>query len=162
MEYLVFSDSHGNYTDMIKIIEKRKPKGVIFLGDCVRDIDKVRSAMPFYEYKIVEGNNDFHTSYPTEEIFRIAGTNILLCHGHNQRVKYGNTYISYYCKEKNCDMAFFGHTHKPLCEYYNGVLLFNPGSIGGHSYKGMKTYGILSLEEGSGIKTSIQTITEEI
>lgn len=161
MEYLIFSDSHGNYIDMLNIVKKRKPKGVIYLGDGVRDIDKVRSLIPDIEYKIVNGNNDFYTSYPNEEIFNLVNTNILLCHGHNQRVKYGKSYASDYCKERNCDMMFFGHTHIPLCEYYNGVMLFNPGSIGGHTCNGIKTYGILSLEDGSGIKTSIQTITEE-
>ncbi len=160
MDYLIFSDSHGDYITMLKIIEKRHPKGVIFLGDCVRDIEKVKVTVPNIDYKIIRGNNDYYVNYPDEEIIFLSDTRIFLCHGHKQRVKLGNTYITDYCIKKHCDMVFFGHTHKPLCEYNNGVLLFNPGSIG-YPYMGEKTYGILSLNKGeNGVKTSIQTIKD--
>lgn len=143
MEYLIFSDSHGDAETMAEIAEKRKPKGIIFLGDCIRDIEKVVSQFPSAEYRIIKGNNDFYNNYPCEDTLFLGGKKIFLCHGHTKRVKMGTYYLADYCREKEFDIALFGHTHKPLCEYVNGVLLFNPGSVG---YE--RTYGILTIEKG--------------
>ena len=43
----------------------------------------------------------------------------------------------------------FGHTHKPVIEKKNGVLVINPGSVSFPRQEGRKpSYVILNLEEG--------------
>lgn len=34
--------------------------------------------------------------------------------------------LAYRAKDNGADIALFGHTHEPLCEYAYGVLLLNP------------------------------------
>ena len=43
-------------------------------------------------------------------------------------------------------MALFGHTHQAVIRRQNGVLLFNPGAVGGYSRTG--NYGVLTVENG--------------
>ncbi len=36
-----------------------------------------------------------------------------------------------YIAGRSCDIIIFGHTHRPLCERRNGILVVNPGEAGG-------------------------------
>ena len=42
MKVLVFSDSHGNETNMITAIEQETPDMVLHLGDCWEDVQELR------------------------------------------------------------------------------------------------------------------------
>lgn len=45
------------------------------------------------------------------------------------------------------DAIVFGHTHAPLCEEHNGILLFNPGSPTDRRLQAEFSFGILHLED---------------
>ena len=48
-------------------------------------------------------------------------------------------------REAGADILLFGHTHEPLCDFYDGLWILNPGSCRG----GFRpTYGVISLTEG--------------
>jgi hypothetical protein len=66
--------------------------------------------------------------------FEHAGLRFLVCHL--------DAPVGRYLAEKSCDVLVFGHTHKPLIERREGVLLVNPGEAGGW-LRGKSTVALL-------------------
>ncbi|HIH34878.1 MAG TPA: YfcE family phosphodiesterase [Methanosphaera sp.] len=75
----------------------------------------------------VHGNCDPYIGYNTHEIVEVEEVKIGITHG----VVYpkGDTQQLYYlAKELEVDILVSGHTHKPMIQQENDVLLLNPGS----------------------------------
>jgi putative phosphoesterase len=49
-------------------------------------------------------------------------------------------------KNDRCDLIIFGHSHKPNCQWIDGVLFFNPGSATDLS-AASNSYGIIELKK---------------
>ena len=147
MEFLVLSDSHGRTKNILEAISRqvRRPDGIIFLGDGLRDFMYCDIDIPIYS---VAGNCDTGSFYGSlccddERIIDICGKKVLITHGHNYSVKSSLTKLIYTAAYKEIDIVMFGHTHEPT-EIRLGVgdidmptlkkplYLFNPGSIGGY------------------------------
>jgi predicted phosphodiesterase len=58
--------------------------------------------------------------------------------------------------DDDIDALVFGHSHRPLCHRYEGVLLFNPGSAADRREADHHTVGL--LEVGSSIEGRIINI----
>lgn len=158
MKILVFSDSHGASSKIVRAINMHGAKcdAVIFLGDGLRDIEYVKSLFPELCFFCVSGNCDmFSGDTPTEALLDFDGIKIFVTHGHRYFVKHGYGTLADYAHSKGADAAFFGHTHVPLenCEYLDEkrVTLFNPGSIG------MGSYGVINTVNGV-LVTSIGSV----
>ena len=131
MKILLFSDSHGNTSNMLKAIKKNKGVSmVIHLGDCVRDILKVREIHGELDYRFVSGNNDWSREYPTEQLLKVEGKRLFITHGHHYNVKQDYQRIAARGRAASADAVFFGHTHKAEEFFSDGMLVLNPGSIG--------------------------------
>lgn len=144
MELLIFSDSHGRTDGMLWALDAqlRRPNGICFLGDGLRDLDALDDATAVYA---VRGNCDWDSaaaSYPSELLLHFEGHTLFLTHGHTYGVKGGVGALIAHAADVGADIVLFGHTHEPLSETIpagtqigNRVLerpmyLFNPGSIG--------------------------------
>ena len=79
---------------------------------------------------------------------RAGGKNLLLTHGHKQRVHWNPDTISYWAAEQGADVVLFGHTHMPFWDDSWHVAMFNPGSISLPRGGGLPTFGILTIENG--------------
>ena len=157
MKILVFSDSHGNLTNVERILRQTDNFDMIYhLGDNVRDALEIKKAVSC-PVKYVKGNTDF-TKAPLEIIEQINGIKLLLTHGHKHRVKYNLNNLYYAALEKGVNAALFGHTHISHKEKVNGILLFNPGSIGNKRWESKETYGIIDIDEQGNIKADIVEI----
>lgn len=124
----VISDTHGDASSIRQAaIEMGEVNALAFLGDCVSDLNLIRSLfkVPIYA---VSGNCDIVAEEPRETVIEIEGKRILLTHGHMYRVKMTLQLLSYRAQELKCDAALFGHTHSGYSSYDYNVLLFNPGS----------------------------------
>ncbi len=148
---LVLSDIHGGVRRAMEVAKTHTHiRTVLYLGDGCRHLDTLRTVMPDAAFVAVRGNCDtfLDGADAAERILDIAGHRIFLCHGHTRGVKYGLGGLLSAAKEKDCDIALYGHTHIAHEEYdaESGIYLFNPGSIG-ESRDGRYTYGILSLDE---------------
>ena len=78
---------------------------------------------------IVRGNCDgWGCDYEDDMLVNIGGVNIFVTHGHRYGVKSGLDTLASAAAAKGAQVACFGHTHKPFCEYRDGVLLINPGT----------------------------------
>jgi len=129
MKILVFSDSHGEIGRMAYIIGNSDANAVIFLGDNVRDVNKITALHPHLPYYIVAGNCDFMSGVPDEGIVELGGVKILLTHGHKHGVKSDLKKLAGYAKAAGASAAFYGHSHVAYIGELEGVTLLNPGSI---------------------------------
>jgi hypothetical protein len=141
MKILIISDSHGKLSILEKVIEKEKPKIVIFCGDFIRDIENLEYFYTEIVFIKVRGNCDFD-AYEIEDeiIINIGKDKILITHGHLYDVKNNLSSIEKKARQNNVNIVIFGHTHKPyLNKTKNNIILFNPGAIRNG------TYGILLM-----------------
>lgn len=146
MKALVFSDSHGKYLNIKNAIELHKSNtdAVIFLGDGIKDIERIKDSYPQIAFFIVKGNCDFMANeYENERVITLGSSRVLICHGHTLNAKSTYLRLTLRAIELECGAVFFGHTHEPYDDLYDAndkrVHLFNPGSIG---YNG--SYGIIN------------------
>lgn len=150
MRILVISDVHGRTNALRQaILEQPAARQVIFLGDGLRDMERVAQEFPEREFYMVPGNCDFGTSIPASREETFGGKHFFFTHGHIYKVKYGLYTIDLAARERKADIVLFGHTHRPHEEYADGLTLFNPGSLG----EG-RTYGYVDVTPG-GIMTGV-------
>ena len=147
----VFSDSHGDHEAIDELLEKMGYlDAVCFLGDVARDayhIEDRLSERPNYpRLYAVRGNNDFACPMPLEQLIELGGMRIYMTHGH---ILSSLMALVYKAKEKEAKIALFGHTHQALCEYEDGVMLFNPGSAGNYCRGGHARASVLEIDKGS-------------
>ena len=157
MQFLIFSDSHGNPSVMSRVLRKNPDvRNVLFLGDGLRDVETLARLHPERSIRAVRGNCDALTlEYPTEDIFSLYGTTVFLCHGHTLGVKGGLGGAIACAKEAGARVLLYGHTHTPHEEYLSesGLYLCNPGSIGqGHGGEG--SFAILDLLPNGSVSIS--------
>lgn len=125
-----FSDTHGDNTAMLCVVENNKDiKAVIHCGDVADDIDSLKMCFPHLPVYGVRGNNDFFTDYPKELVCNIGGLNFFITHGHFYSVKMGQSVIKSACRDFGCDICVYGHTHKECFVEEDGLILLNPGSL---------------------------------
>lgn len=130
MKIAVISDSHGDLKTLDRVFRGLEDiDKVIHLGDNFEDIIKVNSN---YNKEIiyVSGNNDFGEGYNLlkEKVISIGNTKIFLTHGHKYNVTRGIHSLYYRCKELECNIACFGHTHKRFYSEKDNIIFINPGS----------------------------------
>lgn len=129
MKILIISDSHGITSNLKKFFEKAgKADMLIHLGDVERDVEYIRECAGC-ETHIIAGNNDFNSDIPKEEILQIGKYKVWITHGHKYHVNWNTDIIGEEAVSYGVDIVMFGHTHVPIVEYQEKVILVNPGSI---------------------------------
>lgn len=121
---LVLSDTHGNISALEKLVPIMKDSDYIFhLGDFERDIKLFKE----FDNKIVsvKGNCD---GGGKDQIIEIENNKILLTHGDKYGVKQSLLRLTLKATELGANLVFYGHTHLPKIEEYNGITFINPGS----------------------------------
>lgn len=126
---IILSDSHGN----IKAVEALRSlilenDYAVHLGDGAGDM---RSLYREYPEKIYfcSGNCDFASPYPMEGEIEVESVKIFYCHGHKYGVKSGLATLAAEAKRRDCNIALYGHTHRPLISEIDGITLINPGCL---------------------------------
>ena len=128
IKILIVSDTHGRTYTLDRVLENVSPIDYfIHLGDvCDADLyTGVEITCPKY---IVCGNNDFFLPYPREDIVYIGGRKIWLTHGHRYSISYGTEDIKKAARAKQVDIVMCGHSHYPVIEQ-DDVVVLNPGSL---------------------------------
>jgi uncharacterized protein len=113
----------------------------------------------------VAGNTDvLHQRLPTDLLLEFGGARIGLTHGHGgwgqylwQKAVYlaAGYDVTRYMRLARArfgpvDAVVFGHTHRPVNVVYQGVLIFNPGSVAPDYFPpdGGAAVGLLHIEAG--------------
>ncbi|NCB42464.1 MAG: metallophosphoesterase [Clostridia bacterium] len=151
MKYLVLSDTHGRVDSSIKIFKKHEEEtgleAIIHLGDFVSDAKAIASRTGAKVIS-VPGNMDGCFSDSDYQIIDEEFGPILIIHGHIQAVKLNLQRLLYRTEELGCKAVLFGHTHKPLMEYVNGIFLLNPGSLT-RPIHGKGSYALLDTDDAN-------------
>lgn len=146
MKILLLSDSHGKKDRIPSILERHTEIGcVVHLGDYGTDVDIVSEVCPTMPTEAVRGNNDKSAFYPEEKVLQLAGRKIFITHGHAYHVGRDLTAITVKAHQEHAEIAIFGHTHIPLVEERDGVLLVNPGCLFRPRSLHGATYAILEV-----------------
>ena len=95
------------------------------------------------EYKLAHGMQVLDR----EREIKIGKYRALLTHGHYYGVSVGTERIKEEARARGCDIAMFGHTHKPYLWHANGLTVLNPGSLSFPRQEGRKpTYMIMEID----------------
>lgn len=157
MKLLIISDTHRAIINPLNVLKKinKKINGVIHLGDGADDVTKLKNNYPELEFYNICGNCDFGSNIEQEKVIDLNGKRIFITHGHIYSVDFGLDRIYYAAQEKNADICLFGHTHKPLIEYADNILIMNPGSISKPRSSNICSYGIIDISDNGIITPSI-------
>lgn len=94
----------------------------------------------------VRGNVDPPTAgVPQSRVLEIGGFRIGLIHGWGAPEKVADKVMREF-EGSNLHCLVFGHTHRPVCERRNGLLLFNPGSPTEPRGTACHSVGLLTLD----------------
>ncbi len=131
MRIIAFSDSHGKYDRIEKLIQRTKDSCGLYLfaGDNLRDADGLEISYPGIKLIKVPGNCDFSATEPPIAVVEECGKKIILTHGHLHRAKYGLDDLKRLAKQNEADIVVYGHTHVRAVDYCDGVYYINPGSL---------------------------------
>ena len=133
MNVLVVSDSHGKVDKLIQAVEQVHPGYVLHLGDCQRDLEKLRQAFPMLTMEGVPGNCDYGSCDQPERLIELGGVRILMLHGHTRGVKSDVMRAVWAARECGAQVLLFGHTHVPLVDYDGTLWVMNPGAAGDYT-----------------------------
>ena len=145
MKLLILSDSHRKMEYMYRAVEREQPDLIIHLGDHDRDAERLNKRYPDIPLWSVCGNCDYGAG-PERIVETVEGVRIYATHGHTLRVKYGLLRAELAAREVEANLLLFGHTHRALCDWHNGLWILNPGTCSG---MGPITYGVIELNDGA-------------
>ena len=157
---LVLSDNHRRLDYVEKVLRLHPDISMcIHLGDSEGE-GEVQALLPKgCESYFVQGNNDFFSYLPKDVEVRIGKERCFLTHGHLYGVNFGLERLSEEARDRNCSMAFFGHTHKPCNKVVNGVHCINPGSISFPRQEDRRPcYSLLFLDQKGNLRVEMHKI----
>ena len=131
MKILVVSDTHRK-DDILKLVlsEECPLDMLIHLGDAEGSEHFIPDWVnPECRMEMVLGNNDFFSRLDREREIDIAGHKAFITHGHYYGVSMGPEGLVDEAKSRGCDIAMYGHTHRPFLDVIDGVTVLNPGSL---------------------------------
>ena len=142
----VVGDIHGNLSGLERALGAMGPVDqLLFTGDGYRELVRVKLSLKVPIIGVA-GNCDFSTDYPVDQFFQLESHPVMLTHGHRYGVKQGLTTIGLAGRERGVGLIVFGHTHFPLNTEWEGIRLFNPGTLcPGRAYRGV-TYGLIEID----------------
>ena len=148
MKILLVSDTHGRDEHLKEVLKIEKPDFLCHMGDVEGSEDYIR-VIADCPLAIVAGNNDFWSDLNPEVTFELQGFRIFMTHGHYYYVHGGTDQLKAAGRRKNADIVLFGHTHSPLLEVDQDIIVANPGSLTfPRQEKRRPSYMVLYLEKG--------------
>ena len=129
MRVLIISDTHRSMSIYRDLVEQWAPLDmVIHCGDVEGDEYTVAQAVDC-PVEIVQGNNDFFSDLPRERQLTIGKYRVFVTHGHQYYVSTGHEFLAREAAARGMDIVMYGHTHRPVIEKIDSVLVMNPGSL---------------------------------
>lgn len=133
MKLLVVSDTHGDMFSLKSaVISKSDAEVVIHCGDGNEEFTRLKALFPEKHFVGVRGNCDFCCEAANIETLTIEGKKIFITHGHLYNAKYGLYNLVCAAREYGANLLLFGHTHRALEDYDDGLYIVNPGSCHGY------------------------------
>ena len=102
----------------------------------------------------MKGNNDWSSREQAELLFSLGGVRFFACHGHTLQVKYGLDRLWYAAREREAQVALYGHTHREYVELERGIYLINPGAVC-ERYRLRSAYAEVLVEENGFVRAKL-------
>jgi len=152
MSFAIISDIHDNLINLKKCFDwcgKEKIENLICCGDVTNSetLGIISSSFKGQIY-LVRGNLEI---YEEDEAYKYKNIKYL---GRFGRFEFENKIIGichepYFIRkvlgDGPCDIIFYGHTHKPWISNEDGIMVVNPGTLGGVFQKG--TFAVWNTKE---------------
>ena len=150
MRIVVMSDSHGDLSQVLKVVKRNIGFCDMFihLGDGERDIDRLRVMYPNEDIRHVRGNCDYSDDSPSVSVINADGIRIFCTHGHRYNVKSGVEILAQNAEKNACRIALYGHTHARLETVCNGIFVMNPGSCACPRDGKPPSFGVIEIKDG--------------
>ena len=159
MRILVLSDTHGDFSSMLRAIDAQpNAEVIIHCGDGKAQIDTLIEKYPDKKIIAVRGNCDWGAKYPDVQCVEVGGKNIFVTHGHLYQVKFTPYNLICAARENHADIVCFGHTHCAMNEYEDGLYIMNPGSCHGYG----ASYGYIDIIDKGDVVTNIVRLDREV
>ena len=130
MNAAVFSDTHSNTALMMEAVRRYRPDVIIHLGDHDRDAERLRLEFPEIPLYVVCGNCDLGSRGLLADVVPLGPVKAYITHGHQYNVDWNVDSLVYAAQERGCQLALYGHTHRPDSQEIGGVKVVNPGTAG--------------------------------
>lgn len=124
---IIMSDSHGE-SEAIQSIKAKYQKDASLIIHC-GDSEFAANDPIWDGITVVRGNCDFDNGFPEYSVVTAEGLSIFATHGHLYNVAFTLSHLALTAKENHCQIATFGHLHKPIVQVEDGILCINPGSV---------------------------------
>lgn len=150
MKILVVSDTHRRDENLKLVIAQTAPIDMlIHLGDAEGSERFIPEWVnPRCYMAMVQGNNDFFSALKPELEIEIGGHKVFLTHGHYYGVSMGPEGLADEARSRGCDIAMYGHTHRPFLDQVDGVTVLNPGSLSYPRQEGRRpAYMLIHVDE---------------
>lgn len=132
MRIIAMSDSHGDFFRVRQIFEENPgAECFLHLGDGAKDFEEAGWLFPQTVRHGVRGNCDFGRDEGLMQtgLLELGGKRIFYTHGDLFQVKYGLDQLERAARERQADVVLYGHTHRAMAEYREGLWVINPGSV---------------------------------
>lgn len=93
-----------------------------------------------------KAKNQWEYRIPKAVIVKIAGTNILVTHGHIYGISYETKELDSFAKTNNASLTIFGHTHISEIQKEKHTTLINPGSCSSPRRNLPPSFAIITLD----------------
>lgn len=154
MKILIVSDTHRKDDNLKRVLDQHMPLDMlIHLGDAEGSEYMIENWVnDSCDLEMVLGNNDFFSALEREIEVEIGPHKALLTHGHYYNVSLGVENLRQEALERGCDIAMYGHTHRPYLEEGTDLTILNPGSLSYPRQEGRKpSYMILEMDDDGGM-----------
>ena len=157
MKLLIVSDTHGRDANLEAAVLREQPFDMLFHCGDVEGREFYIEALAECPCTIIAGNNDFFSDLPKEDEITVFKHRILVTHGHFYGVSMDLSRLIDEARSRNCDCVFFGHTHKPVIDEEDGIMVLNPGSLTFPRQNGHKpSYAVVEADEDGGLSAEIR------
>ena len=159
MKILVVSDTHRKDENLKLVLEQVCPVDMlIHLGDAEGSERFIPEWVnPHCFMAMVQGNNDFFSTLKPELEIEIGPHKVFLTHGHYYGVSMGPEGLADEAKSRGCDIAMYGHTHRPHLDVDTKPMLINPGSLSYPRQEGRKpSYVVMEIDASGEVKFSLK------
>lgn len=157
MKILIVSDTHRKDDNLKYVIGKTEPIDMlIHLGDAEGSEHAIQNWISEgCRLEMVLGNNDFFSMLDREKEIMIGKYRALLTHGHYYGVSMGPEGLADEAKNRNCQIAMYGHTHRPFLSTIGGVTVLNPGSLSYPRQEGRRpSFMIMEIDDNGEVHYS--------
>lgn len=148
MKVLIVSDTHRNEDNLIKALEKETNLDLLIHCGDVEGAEYEIENYAGCRTVFVAGNNDFFSRLPREIELQVEECKVWVTHGHNYYVNTNPDYIRKEARARGKDIVIYGHTHRPVIEKNEDLIVINPGSLTYPRQEGRRpTYAVMEIEK---------------